>query len=346
MPRRVRVRAARNGWRPGRRADASDARPTDAPAIDAPADAAPNVIDTAPATDAPADTAPATRSPPTPRRRPRPARRLRRVWSVTSADDLAAIGLAFLLWRSDRGRPSEFSVVLPKDTLIVPDNVACAFWLARTSNARLQDHDSHVPTSEDRVRARHRCDARHPGVRRDGEQAHRCRRFIGSGGTAVDGIDGLDTGTAKPPNILVILVDDLGYGDLFLWRLGLAEPGRRPGGRRGHALHGFHSSSPVCSPTRAALLTGRYPDLVGVPGVIRQEVGNSWGNLADDATLLAQPLATPVTTPPSSASGISDCSRPMNRSSGLRVLSRLARRHDGRRLHAPPQRRELDAPRS
>ena len=38
-------------------------------------------------------------------------------------------------------------------------------------------------------------------------------------------------------------------------------------------------------------MTGRYPDLVGVPGVIRQDVDNTWGNLADDATLLAQPLA-------------------------------------------------------
>src|SRR5262249_16931687 len=50
----------------------------------------------------------------------------------------------------------------------------------------------------------------------------------------------------------------------------------------------FHSNSPVCSPTRAALLTGRYPDLVGVPGVIRQTAGQTWGNLADDATLLAE----------------------------------------------------------
>lgn len=54
----------------------------------------------------------------------------------------------------------------------------------------------------------------------------------------------------------------------------------------------FHANSPVCSPTRAALLTGRFPDLVGVPGVIRQWETDSWGDLADDATLLAQPLAS------------------------------------------------------
>lgn len=31
----------------------------------------------------------------------------------------------------------------------------------------------------------------------------------------------------------------------------------------------FHANCPVSSPSRASLLTGRYPDMVGVPGVIR-----------------------------------------------------------------------------
>jgi arylsulfatase A-like enzyme len=122
-----------------------------------------------------------------------------------------------------------------------------------------------------------------------------------SGGDAVAedvasdvGGDGMpqDTVAAKPPNILVILVDDLGYGDLSSYGApDLQSPAIDRLAAEGMRFTDFHSNSPVCSPTRAALLTGRYPDLVGVPGVIRQDVGNSWGNLADDATLLAQPLA-------------------------------------------------------
>jgi arylsulfatase A-like enzyme len=100
-----------------------------------------------------------------------------------------------------------------------------------------------------------------------------------------------DAPTTRRPNILVILVDDLGYGDLSSYgATDLASPTLDRLASQGMRFTDFHSSSPVCSPTRAGLLTGRFPDLVGVPGVIRQTQGDSWGNLADDATTLAQVL--------------------------------------------------------
>jgi arylsulfatase A-like enzyme len=53
----------------------------------------------------------------------------------------------------------------------------------------------------------------------------------------------------------------------------------------------FYANSCVCSPTRAALLTGCYPDRVGVPGVIREEIPlDSWGYLSARATLLPHVL--------------------------------------------------------
>ena len=39
----------------------------------------------------------------------------------------------------------------------------------------------------------------------------------------------------------------------------------------------FYANCTVCTPTRASLMTGRYPDLVGAPGVIRQNAESNWG---------------------------------------------------------------------
>ena len=95
------------------------------------------------------------------------------------------------------------------------------------------------------------------------------------------------------PNILCILVDDLGYGDLSCQG---GKDIRTPNIDRimneGIRFTDFHSNCPVSSPSRAALLTGRFPDLVGVPGVIRTHEDNSWGYLSPDAVLLPTLLKT------------------------------------------------------
>ncbi|MFN0168308.1 MAG: sulfatase, partial [Bryobacteraceae bacterium] len=92
--------------------------------------------------------------------------------------------------------------------------------------------------------------------------------------------------------MVVILADDLGYGDLSSYG---AKDLRTPHIDRlvnaGVRFRHFYSNSPVCSPTRAALLTGRYPDRVGVPGVIRTHREENWGHLSAQAVLLPQPLA-------------------------------------------------------
>jgi len=104
-----------------------------------------------------------------------------------------------------------------------------------------------------------------------------------------------ETPAPKPrperPNVVFILVDDLGYGDLACYG---AKDMRTPhidalmaGGMR---FDRFYANCPVCSPTRAAALTGRYPDLVGVPGVIRTRDGSNFGHLTAEAVLLPSVL--------------------------------------------------------
>jgi arylsulfatase A-like enzyme len=93
------------------------------------------------------------------------------------------------------------------------------------------------------------------------------------------------------PNILVILTDDLGYGDLSSYgATDLKSPNIDRLVAAGMRFDRFYANCPVCSPTRAALLTGRYPDLVGVPGVIRTHITDNWGYLFPQAVLLPQLL--------------------------------------------------------
>lgn len=73
---------------------------------------------------------------------------------------------------------------------------------------------------------------------------------------------------AKPPNIIVILADDLGYGDLGCYGSSIPTPNLDAMAREGMRFTRFYSASPVCSPARAALLTGRYPVRSGVTNVL------------------------------------------------------------------------------
>ena len=92
---------------------------------------------------------------------------------------------------------------------------------------------------------------------------------------------------AAKPNLLVILADDQGRADYSAFGTpDIRTPGMDRLFREGMTFDNFFANSCVCSPTRAALLTGCYPDRVGVPGVIRHVKPNSWGWLSPTATLL------------------------------------------------------------
>src|SRR5688500_13170408 len=66
---------------------------------------------------------------------------------------------------------------------------------------------------------------------------------------------------AKAPNVLYILADDLGYGDVRVLnptRGKIPTPHLDRLGRQGMIFTDAHSGSSVCTPTRYGLLTGRY----------------------------------------------------------------------------------------
>lgn len=96
---------------------------------------------------------------------------------------------------------------------------------------------------------------------------------------------------AAQPNFLIIITDDHGYGDVSTYG---ATDVRTPNidriGKEGMIFTNMRANCTVCSPSRAALLTGRYPDRVGVPGVIRTQPENSWGFFAPGIPTLADEL--------------------------------------------------------
>ena len=92
----------------------------------------------------------------------------------------------------------------------------------------------------------------------------------------------------KRPNILVILTDDQGYYDVAACgATDLLTPSMDKLFEDGKKFDYFYANCPVCSPTRASLITGLYPDKAGVPGVIRTRETNSWGYLDPNAITIA-----------------------------------------------------------
>ena len=86
-----------------------------------------------------------------------------------------------------------------------------------------------------------------------------------------------DTVVTKP-NIILVMADDLGYGELSCYGSSKVNtPNLDKLAKQGVKFLDFHSNGPVCSPTRAALMTGKYQQRTGVEGVItaasHREVG-------------------------------------------------------------------------
>lgn len=68
----------------------------------------------------------------------------------------------------------------------------------------------------------------------------------------------------SPPNFVILFCDDLGYGDISPFGAGTETPALERMASEGMKLTSFYSTSGVCTPSRASLLTGLYPRRIGL----------------------------------------------------------------------------------
>jgi arylsulfatase A-like enzyme len=93
------------------------------------------------------------------------------------------------------------------------------------------------------------------------------------------------------PNFLLIFTDDHGYGDVSTYGPSdVRTPHIDRIATEGMLFTAMRANCTVCSPSRAALLTGRHADRVGVPGVIRTKPADSWGYFAPGVPTMADVL--------------------------------------------------------
>ena len=75
------------------------------------------------------------------------------------------------------------------------------------------------------------------------------------------------TNKAEKPNVIIILADDLGYGDLSCYgHPTIHTPRLDQMAQEGIKMTSFYAAACVCTPSRAGLMTGRYPVRIGQPG--------------------------------------------------------------------------------
>lgn len=74
-----------------------------------------------------------------------------------------------------------------------------------------------------------------------------------------DYLKNVDKNTDKKPNVLFVMMDDLGWGDISLNGAIYDTPNIDSIGEEGVCFDNFYSSYSVCSPARFSLMTGRYP---------------------------------------------------------------------------------------
>jgi arylsulfatase A-like enzyme len=98
--------------------------------------------------------------------------------------------------------------------------------------------------------------------------------------------------TERPPNVVIIFMDDMGYGDLSCFgHPTIQTPNIDRIAREGQKWTNFYTACSVCSPSRGALLTGRYPIRIGLgPVKYRVFFPESTGGLPSGEITIAEML--------------------------------------------------------
>jgi arylsulfatase A len=95
-------------------------------------------------------------------------------------------------------------------------------------------------------------------------------------------------GKKRPPNFIIIFIDDMGYADVGCFGAeGYQTPNIDRMAAEGMRCTDFYAAAPVCTPSRAALMTGCYPQRVGLPNVLgpKSQIG-----IGDSEMTIAQVL--------------------------------------------------------
>ncbi|MBA3712172.1 MAG: sulfatase-like hydrolase/transferase [Pyrinomonadaceae bacterium] len=99
----------------------------------------------------------------------------------------------------------------------------------------------------------------------------------------------ISSGSRQKPNVIFILVDDLGYADIGSYGArDIRTPRLDRLAREGVRLTDCYSNGPVCTPTRAGFITGRYQQRVGLEWAIR--TGDTEPGLLASETSIARLL--------------------------------------------------------
>lgn len=87
--------------------------------------------------------------------------------------------------------------------------------------------------------------------------------------TTQSGNENTDSTSTRKPNIIILLTDDQGYGDMKCYgNPKVQTPNLDQLAAEGTRFTNFYAGAAASTPSRAALLTGRYAERVGVPGVV------------------------------------------------------------------------------